>query len=361
MHSSGKIKMNTPTLMASALVQTLGGQLIGQDVLIKRLTSLEQATASDISFLSNPRLRQQATASHAGVLIVSAKAAEQLPNRTLIITDDPYLYFARVARLLHPREPVKAGIHPTAVIDPTAQVAPDSEIGAHVVIGARTIIGQGCRILAGTVIEEDCVLGNHCIIHANVTIYHGCQLGQRVELHSGSVIGADGFGLAWDKQKNEWFKIVQIGAVTLGDDVEIGANTTVDRGAIENTVVDTGAKIDNQVMIGHNDKIGAHVAIAGCAGIAGSTEIGAYAIIGGAAMIGGHLSIPPKTMIGAATSVSHSIKESGHYASIFPLQSHKDWVRNAAHIRHLHEMNQKIKMLEQKISQIETISTDNQD
>ncbi|MDF7675245.1 UDP-3-O-(3-hydroxymyristoyl)glucosamine N-acyltransferase [Neisseriaceae bacterium ESL0693] len=356
--------MNTPKFKASELVHRLGGTLMGSDVTVQRLTSLEKATGSDISFLSNPRLRQQAADSQAAVLIVTENSAKSLPGRTLIVTEDPYLYFAKVARLFHPIKTAQAGIHPTAVIAASASVPADCEIGAHVVIGENTVIGAGCRILAGTVIEEDCVLGDHCLIHANVTIYHGCHLGHRVELHSGSVIGADGFGLAWDKKHNEWFKIAQVGAVTLGDDVEIGANTTVDRGAIEDTIVDKGAKIDNQIMIGHNDKIGAHVAIAGCAGIAGSTEIGAYSIIGGAAMIGGHLTIPPKTMIGAATSVSHSIKESGHYASIFPLQTHKDWVKNAVHIRHLHEMSQKIKLLEQQLNQLnptETISSDKQD
>lgn len=353
--------MTTQTLTASALIHKLGGKLIGQDIAVNRLTSLQQATETDISFLSNPRLRQQAADSHAGILIVTEKSAASLTDRTLIVTDDPYLYFAQVARLFHPFKIAKAGIHSTAVIASSAQIAPDCEIGAHVVIGDNTRIGSGSRILSGSVIEEDCILGDHCIIHANVTIYHGCRLGNRVELHSGSVIGADGFGLAWDKQKNEWFKIVQVGAVVLGDDVEIGANTTVDRGAIEDTIIAAGAKIDNQVMIGHNDKIGAHVAIAGCAGIAGSTEIGDYSIIGGAAMIGGHLNIPPKTMIGAATAVSHSIKESNHYASIFPLQTHKDWIKNAAHIRHLHEMNQKIKQLEKKLNNTETISPEQQD
>lgn len=349
-----KSYMSKTTWLASELVAELGGTLQGKDVQIKQLTSLQHAQANDISFLSNPRLRAEAAASHAGVLIVTAKSAQVFgAERTLIITDDPYLYFAQIARLFHPREIAVPGIHPTAVVADSAKIADDCEIGPHVVVGERTVIASGCRILAGSVIENDCVLGKMCVIHANVTIYHHCHLGNRVELHAGSVIGADGFGLAWDKQNNCWFKIVQSGAVTLGDDVEIGANTTVDRGAIEDTIVEEGAKIDNQVQIGHNDKIGAHTAIAGCAGIAGSTEVGEYSIIGGAAMIGGHLRIPAKTMIGAATSVSHSIKETGHYASLYPLQTHKDWVRNAPHIRHLHEMDQRIKLLEHLLLQKE--------
>lgn len=348
-------------ITATELVCQLGGQLRGEDVLITNITSLQQAGGNDISFLSNPRLRAQAQDSRAGVLIVTENSAEILSGRTLIVTDDPYLYFARVARLFHPRSQPQAGIHPSAAIAATAQIAPNCEIGAHVVIGERTVVKDNTRILAGAVIEEDCTIGQDCVIHPNVTIYHGCQLGDRVELHSGCVIGADGFGLAWDKQKNQWFKIVQTGAVILGNDVEIGANTTIDRGAIENTVIEDDAKIDNQVMIGHNGKIGAHVAIVACTGIAGSTEVGANSVIGGAAMIGGHLSIPPKTTIGAATAVSHSIKESGHYASIFPLQKHKDWVKNAAHIRHLHEMNQKIKELEQQLAQLSSQLSDPQE
>jgi UDP-3-O-[3-hydroxymyristoyl] glucosamine N-acyltransferase len=348
-------------ITATALVEQLGGQLRGDDVTITNITSLQQAEAHDISFLSNPRLRTEAIASRAGVLIVTEKSAEILSGRSLIVTDDPYLYFARVARLFHPRPQAKAGIHPSAIIAPTAQISASCEIGAHVIIGEHCVIGENTRILAGTVIEEDCTIGNDCIIHANVILYHGCQLGNRVELHSGCVIGADGFGFAWDKQKNEWFKIVQTGCVVLGDDVEIGANTTIDRGAIENTIIENDAKIDNQVMIGHNGKIGAHVAIVACTGIAGSTEVGAYSVIGGAAMIGGHLNIPPKTTIGAATAVSHSIKESGYYASIFPLQKHGDWVRNAAHIRHLHEMSQKIKALEHQLAELNGKSSNQQD
>lgn len=348
-------------ITATALVEQLGGQLRGSDVIVTRITSLQQAQANDISFLSNPRLRAEALASKAGVLIVTEKSAEILTDRTLIVTDDPYLYFAQVARLFHPRIQAKASIHPSAVVAPSAKIAASCEIGAHVVIGDRCIIGENTRILAGAVIEDDCTVGNDCVIHANVTIYHGCILGNRVELHSGCVIGADGFGFAWDKQKNEWFKIVQTGCVILGDDVEIGANTTIDRGAIENTIIENDAKIDNQVMIGHNGKIGAHVAIVACTGIAGSTEVGAYSVIGGAAMIGGHLHIPPKTTIGAATAVSHSIKESGYYASIFPLQKHSDWVKNAAHIRHLHEMSQKIKALEHQLAELNGNSSNQQD
>ncbi|WP_051940970.1 UDP-3-O-(3-hydroxymyristoyl)glucosamine N-acyltransferase [Stenoxybacter acetivorans] len=335
------------TWTASALAAQFGGTLRGEDRVVARLMPLEKAGAGDISFLSNPRLKNDALASHADVLIVHSNMADFLAQKPcLIISDDPYLYFARVARLFHPPKKAKSGIHPSAVVSSSANIAADCEIGAQVFIGDNVIIGSGSRVLAGCVIEDDCVLGRDCVLHSNVTVYHGCRLGDRVELHSGCVIGADGFGLAWDKQRNEWFKIVQTGAVVLGDDVEIGANSTVDRGAIEDTVVEIGAKIDNQVQIGHNGKVGAHVAIAGCAGIAGSTDIGAYSIIGGAAMIGGHLNIPPKTMIGAATSVSHSIKEAGHYASMYPLQTHKEWVRNAAYVRHLHEMNQKIKKLE---------------
>lgn len=350
------------SFLASELVAQLGGTLQGHDLRVRRLTSLQQATVDDISFLSNPRLRADALASCAGVLIVTEKTAQILGDgRTLIVADDPYLYFARVARLFHPVIKAKPGVHPTAVVAASAQLAADCEIGPHVVVGERTVIGSGSRLLAGVVVEDDCVIGTDCVLHANVVVYPGCRLGDRVELHSGAIIGADGFGLAWDKQDNYWYKIVQTGGVVLGDDVEIGANTTIDRGAIEDTVVENGVKIDNQVQIGHNDKIGAHTAIAGCTGIAGSTEIGPYCIIGGAAMIAGHLTIPAKTMIAAATPVSHSIKQADHYAAVYPLQTHKEWVKNAAYLRHLREMHHQLKKLEQLLMAQQTSEIVNQE
>ena len=341
--------MKTSWLL-SEITATLGGEGRGADVAVSRLSALADAGGGDISFLSNPKFKTDALASPAGILIVAPKmAAEFAATRSLIVADDPYLYFARVARLLHPLQAASAGIHPTAVVDASARIAPDCEIGAHVVIGANVVMGAGCRVLAGCVIENDCVLGEGCLLHPRVTLYAACRLGNRVVLHSGCVIGADGFGNAWDKQNRCWYKIVQMGAVQIGDDVEIGANTTIDRGALADTEIGHGVRIDNLVQIAHNVKIGAHTAIAACVGIAGSTEIGAYCIIGGAAMFVGHIHIADHTVIGGGTLVSHSIKEAGHYASSYPLQQHKDWVRNAVHLRHLNECHKKIRKLAQAL------------
>lgn len=330
------------------IVATLGGELRGADATVMRLAPLAQAAAGDISFLSNPKFKNQALLATATALIVSPPmAAEFPPERSLIVADDPYLYFARVARLFHPQPQPRGLRHPSAVIDPTAQIAPDCDIGAQVVIGAGVVLGPGCRIQAACVIGDRCVLGVGCVLHAQVTLYAGCRLGARVEIHSGSVIGSDGFGNAWDHVAKAWYKIPQLGGVDIGDDVEIGANTTIDRGALSDTVIGAGVRIDNLVQVAHNVRIGAHTAIAACVGIAGSTEIGAYCIIGGAAMLVGHIQVADHTVIGGGTLVSHSIREAGHYASSYPLQTHKEWVRNAVHVRHLHDWHKTLKRLVQ--------------
>ncbi len=339
-----------PVFHLSELVARLGGQWRGQDVVVQRVAPLDSADAEAISFLSNPKYRQQLDCSAAAAVIVSERTAADLaPERNLIVAADPYLYFAQVARLFHPVQAARASVHATAVIEAGASVPASCEIGAHVYIGADVVLGEACRILAGCVVEAGCVLGDGVLLHPNVTLYPHTVLGQRVEIHAGSVIGADGFGLAWDKANNEWFKIPQTGRVVVGDGVEIGANSCIDRGALDDTVIGAGVKIDNLVQIAHNVHIGAHTAIAACVGISGSTRIGAYCTIGGAAMFVGHITVADKTFVGGGTLVSHSLKEAGHYASSYPLQSHKDWTRNAVHVRHLNEMNKRIKSLEQHI------------
>lgn len=324
-----------------------GGTLLGKDIAVRGVRPLASASAEYIGFLSNPKYRSEVESSQAGAIIVHPKMAAVFPERNLIIADDPYLYFARVARLFSPRPAASGKRHPTAVIESSAVVPESCEIGAHVYIGENTVLGERCRILSGSVIEHDCTVGSDAVLHPNVTVYYGCTLGERVEIHSGSVIGADGFGLAFTGK--DWFKIPQTGAVTLGDDVEIGANSNVDRGAMTDTVIGKGCKIDNQVQIGHNCQIGEHTVIAACTGISGSTKIGAYCIIGGAAMFVGHIEIADRTTIGGGTAVTHSIKEAGHYATCYPMQTHKEWARNAVHIRHLSEMNKKIKELENAV------------
>lgn len=342
-------------MLLSQIIHQIGGQLYGQDKEVTSVASLDVATSNEISFLSNPKYHSQLQKSGAGAIILHEKMLDKLPEHgSAIVVADPYLYFAKVARLFTPIVLASGKVHPKAVIADTAVVPKSCEVGANAVIGEHVVLGEGCRILAGTVIEDWCVLGDEVLLHANVTVYSHVLIGNRVEIHSGSVIGADGFGLAWDKDNNAWFKIPQVGRVILEDDVEIGANTTVDRGAINDTVIKQDAKIDNLVQIAHNVQIGRHTAIAGCTGIAGSTQIGDNCTIGGAAMFVGHIHIANKTFIGGGTLVSHSIHEAGHYASSYPLQTHKDWVRNAVHVRRLNDMNKRLKELEIQAQSAET-------
>jgi len=334
----------------SQLTAQLGGELIGNDIVITAIAPAARAQAHEITFLANPKYKSEVEHSQAGAIIVAQKAAALFPNRNLIIAPDPYLYFAQVARLFHPAPVAQAGIHPSAVIDPSARVPASCEIGANVYIGARTVLGEQCRILPNSVVEHDCTLGSQVVLHPNVTVYHGCTLGERVEIHSGSIIGADGFGLAF--AGDHWLKIPQTGAVTLGDDVEIGANTTIDRGAMSDTTIGRGTKIDNLIQIAHNCQIGAHTVIASCTGISGSVKIGDYCILGGGVGTVGHIEIADKTTIGGGTSVTHSIKESGtHYASIYPMQTFREWTRNAVHLNHLNEMHKRIKALEAQLAE----------
>ncbi len=334
-------------MLLSDIIHQLGGQLTGQDQDVTAVASLDLATSCEISFLSNPKYHSQLQSSQAGAIIVHEKMRDKLPQHVCaIVVDDPYLYFAQVAKLFTPPVIANGKIHTKAVVADSAIVPSSCEIGANAVIGDGVVLGERCRILAGTVIEENCQLGNDVCLHANVTVYPNVVIGNRVEIHSGAVIGADGFGLAWDKGNQAWFKIPQTGRVVLEDDVEIGANSTVDRGAINDTVIKQDAKIDNLVQIAHNVHIGSHTAIAGCTGIAGSTHIGDNCTIGGAAMFVGHIEVADRTFIGGGTLVSHSIKEAGHYASSYPLQTHKDWVRNAVHVRRLNDMSKRLKALE---------------
>lgn len=335
----------------SEIASLLGGEWRGEDITISAVRPLDSAGVQDISFLANPKYKAQIANSQAGAVIVSPKIAEECSQRNLIITPDPYLFFAKVARLFSPRPAAQAQIHPTAVIESSATVPASCEIGANVYIGANVVLGEQCRILANSVIQHDCVLGNECTLHPNTTIYYGCTLGNRVEIHSGSVIGADGFGLAF--AGDSWFKIPQTGAVILEDDVEIGSNSNVDRGAMDHTIIKRGSKIDNQVQIAHNCQIGEHTVIAAQTGISGSTKIGRYCILGGASKFVGHIEIADKTTIGGGTGVTHSIKEAGHYAATYPVQTHKEWAKNAVHIRHLNDMAKRIKQLEQALAALQ--------
>jgi UDP-3-O-[3-hydroxymyristoyl] glucosamine N-acyltransferase len=345
------MQKGTHAYRLAEIVERFGGELLGDaDAVITQVATLEMAGPGQISFFSNPRYRRQLEHTQAEAVIVTPEVADAT-QRSRIVCKDPYAYFARLSAFLNPPAEIVPGTHPSAVIDPAARVSPTAAIGACVSIGPRCEIGDGTLIEAGCVLGAGVQVGRQCRLYANVSIYHDCLLGDRTIVHSGAVIGADGFGLAWEEGR--WHKIPQIGRVVVGEDVEIGANTTIDRGALADTVIEAGVKLDNQIQIGHNCHIGAHTAIAGCVGIAGSTRIGRYCRIGGSAMIGGHLEIVDHVEISGGTSVAKSILNPGTYTSLFPVSPHRDWLKNASHLRHLHQVVEKVRSLEQQLAELQ--------
>ncbi|WP_174875171.1 UDP-3-O-(3-hydroxymyristoyl)glucosamine N-acyltransferase [Vogesella oryzae] len=337
----------------SQIVAVLGGELRGEDREISRLAPMGEAAAQEITFLANPKFRSQLASCQAGAIIVKPALADeaQKEDRSLILIADPYLYFAKVATLFNPPAKARAGVHASAVIGDGARIAASAEVRELVSVGRNVVIGERCILHPGVVLGDDVELGDDVVLYPNVTVYHGCRLGNRVGVHSGTVIGADGFGLAW--AGDSWYKIPQTGRVIIEDDVEIGANTTIDRGALTDTIIRKDAKIDNLVQVAHNVEIGAHTAIAGCAGIAGSTKIGANCTIGGAAMMVGHIEIADHTHIGGGTLVSKSIRNADNYASSFPLSTYKDWLTNASHLRHLDQLVTRVKQLEKALKEVQ--------
>jgi UDP-3-O-[3-hydroxymyristoyl] glucosamine N-acyltransferase len=278
--------------------------------------------------------------------VIVAPEARDLAGRACIVTPDPYVYFARVAQLFNPPQLPAPGVHPAATVEvdvpASCSVGAAATVEAGALIGENVVIGPGCRI------GRDVVIGAGTRLHANVTVYHGCVIGQNCILHAGAVIGADGFGFARERD-GSWIKIPQVGRVVIGDDVEVGANTTIDRGALDDTVIGDCVKLDNQIQIAHNVRIGEKTAIAGCVGIAGSTTIGARCMIGGQAGIIGHLNIADDVVVSAGTLVTKSITRGGVYTANLPVQSHPDWVRNFAHLRHLDALVDRIRALEQRL------------
>ena len=310
---------------------------------IERVATLDGAGPGDIAFLANPRYRGQLAATRASAVIVGPGDADAttLPR---LVAADPYVAYARVAQRLYPPGPHRAGRHPTAVIDPAATVAASAAIGPLAVIGAGASIGERASIGSHCDVGDGAVIGDDAVLDAGVRVYARCSIGARTLVHSGAVIGADGFGLA--SGPAGWIKIPQVGRVVVGADVEIGANTTIDRGAIGDTVIEDGVKLDNQIQIGHNCVIGARTAIAGCVGIAGSARIGRDCRIGGAAMISGHLEIAAGTVVSAATLVAESIAVPGVYTGAFPAVGHADWKRIVAQVRRLRELAARVRALE---------------
>ncbi|MDO8311670.1 MAG: UDP-3-O-(3-hydroxymyristoyl)glucosamine N-acyltransferase [Sideroxyarcus sp.] len=339
--------MNHSAYRLADIVARFGGHVVGDaDTQVSQIGTLEKAVAGQIAFLANAKYRNQLEASQASAVILSESDADatQLPR---IVASDPYAYFAKLSAFLNPLREFAPGIHPSAVIANNARISPQAHIGPLVSVGEGASIGAGTVVMAGCSIGEGASLGENTRLYPRVVVYHDCIVGNHVIVHSGAVIGADGFGIAMEEGR--WLKIPQIGRVVIGDHVEIGANTTIDRGALDDTVIEEGVKLDNQIQVGHNVRIGAHTAIAGCVGIAGSATIGKYCRIGGSAGILGHLQIADHVEIASFTLIGKSISEAGSYAGIFPFSKNDEWRNNAVHLRHLGELVKRVKALEKEI------------
>jgi len=306
---------------------------------ISSVATLARAGAGQLAFLANPRYRSQLADSAAAAVVMRAADAEGHAG-TALVAADPYVAFAKIAALFDPPPPLQPGVHASAVVDASARIDPQAQVGPFTSIGARSRIAAGAVIGPGCVIGDDCVVGEGCVLVARVTLVRRVRLGQRVLVHPGAVLGADGFGLAMDAGR--WIKVPQQGGVVVGDDCEIGANTTIDRGAIEDTVLGEDVRLDNQIQIGHNVRIGAHTAMAGCAAVAGSATIGSYCLVGGAAGILGHLEVCDRVMITAMSLVTSSIHEPGEYSSGTPLMPNREWRRNAARFRQLDTLARRV-------------------
>jgi len=329
---------------AEALITQFGlkGHALGAEApVITGVHTLASAGPEHLSFLANPSYRQAAQTSRAGLIVCSEADAAAL-NRPCLIARNPYAAYARIAALFEPPVTSVPGIHASAVIDPTSVIDPSASIGP------LTVIGPNCRIAAGVEIGPGCVLGDTITVGegsrliARVTLVTRVTLGKRVVIHPGAVLGAAGFGLAFDD--GAWLKVPQLGGVVIGDDCDIGANTTIDRGAIDDTVLHEDVRLDNQIQVGHNVVIGAHTAVAGCSAIAGSARIGKYCLIAGGAGIVGHIEICDKVTIAAMSLVTHHIREPGEYASGTPLQSKKDWRKNAVRFKELDSLARRVKI-----------------
>ena len=309
---------------------------------VDHVATLERADAGAVSFLANPKYRRHLQKTQAGAVIIDAKSAEQC-SAPVLIANNPYATYARIAQLLHPLPTATAGVHASAAvhesarIDPTASIGPLVAIAADVIVGARAVIGPGCVLLSGVQVGSDSRLA------ANVTLCVGVKIGERCMLNPGVVIGGDGFGIAPDREG--WVKVPQVGSVRIGNDVEIGANTTIDRGAIEDTVIEDGVKLDNQIQIGHNVHIGAHTVMAACSGVSGSTSIGRRCMIAGQVGFSGHLSICDDVMVTGRTFVNSSIQTPGTYSGGLTHEEAGSFRKNAARFHQLDKLARTVRQL----------------
>jgi len=332
--------MTPPSFTSGELADRFGLELRGDaGLVIDGVATLARAEPGQLAFLANSRYRGQLGDSRASLVVMRAEDADAAPGAVLI-AKDPYTAFAKMAALFERRQAREPGIHPNAVVDPTARIAPGAHVGPFVTVGARSVIGEGSVLGPGCIIGEDCVVGDGCELIARVTLVTRVRLGQRVLVHPGAVIGADGFGLAMDS--GHWIKVPQLGGVVIGDDCEIGANTTIDRGALDDTVLEEDVRLDNQIQIGHNVRIGAHTAMAGCSAAAGSARIGRYCLIGGAAGVLGHLEICDRVVVTAMSLVTSSITEPGEYSSGTPLTDNRTWRKNAARFKQLDALARRV-------------------
>lgn len=331
-------------LTLAEIAEKLEGELHGDgDLTVSRLATIQSATADALTFLANPRYRSYLETTGAGAVLCTAEQAQHSPVATIVVKN-PYLAFARISHDFDPRPQQPPGVHPSAVIAADVSVPASAHIGAQVVIEAGTCLGEGCVIMAGCYIGAGCTLGDQVRLWPHVTLYHQVVIGDRSVVHANSVIGADGFGFA--HTGSAWTPIAQVGGVVIGNDVNIGASTTIDRGAVESTRIGDGVIIDNQVQIAHNVVIGEHTAIAGSSGISGSVTIGRYCLIGGACGVAGHLEICDQVQISGMSRVTGNITEPGTYASGTTLDKVGVWRKSAVHFRHLHDIHQRLKRLE---------------
>lgn len=332
----------------SDIVNALGGRVMGNDATrISRVASLQHAQLGDICFVNHAKYQKEVAACQASAFVLRESDAA-LTAAPKIIVENPYAYFAKISTFLNPPPIHTIGIAPSAVVNASAKIAASCSIAPFVAVGANVVIGENVVIGSNCVIEDGVTIADNTRLEPHVTIKHHCVIGQQCHIFSGAVIGSDGFGYA--EEAGKWLKIPQVGRVVIHDNVDIGANTTIDRGALDDTIIETGVKLDNLIQIGHNCVIGAHTVIAGCTGIAGSANIGKHCKIGGAAMILGHLDIADGVTITPGTMITRSLTTADTYTALMPFQTHKAWLSTAANIRHLDTLSDKIKQLEKALA-----------
>ncbi len=332
------------------LAELVGAELHGDaDLEIDSVATLQDAAQGSISFLSNNKYRRYLSNTDATAVILTGEYLDECPV-TALVCDNPYLAYARISAHMYPAKKRESGQHPTAIVSDSALVDPSCCIGPGAVIEDNACIGPDVYIGPGCVVSNDVTIGSGTTLIANVTLCHGVMIGQRVLIHPGAVVGSDGFGLANDD--GVWVKVPQLGGVIVGDDVEIGANTTIDRGALRDTIISNGVKLDNQIQVAHNVEIGDNTAIAACTGIAGSTKIGKDSTIGGGVVVVGHLEFGDNVHFSAESLVTRSFSEPGYYSGNLPAMPNKEWRKTVAHLRHLDDMVKRVKELERLVSEL---------